>query len=355
MPPASDVASRSNVTLQAKHEYLLNSLETEASKVPELRSKLEKIEGKINRIKKKKAKTEKDRIESYSLERQSETLRQKISALTENQESIEYCLKAMPYLYKYYDSGNDFNKADIYEEFLHSVNPKELPRTLPTNKHPNWCDKCDREKIFDSSEGIIVCHGCGITEYAIVEDSKQSYSDGHIAMTDSNYFSYKKITHFKECIDQCQGRERTVIPKEVFVNLLEKIKKERINDPSKLTQKKIKEYLRDLGYNKYYEHSSYILAKLNGQANLTIPPEIVTRLESMFKAVHGAFKNVRPEDRKNFPSYSYVLHKCIELIGTCDYLLPNFVLLKSDNKLRNIDRIWEQICNELKWQFIPSK
>lgn len=350
--------SQSNITLQAKHECLLNQLESEQTKLPEFKSKLNKIQSKIVKINKKKNKTEKDRVEQYSLERQEEFLKAKINNLNENQESIDYCLNAMPFLYKYYDSGNDANKADIYEEFLHSVNPKELsniPMAGGVHKKINWCNQCNREKVFDSSEGIIVCHGCGITEHAIVEDPKQSYSDGHIAMTDSNYFSYKKITHFKECIEQCQGRERTVIPKEVFTNLLEKIKKERISDPSKLTQKKIKEYLRDLGYNKFYEHSSYILAKLNGNSNMTIPPEIGTRLETMFKAVHGAFKNVRPTDRKNFPSYSYVLHKCIELIGTCDYLLPNFVLLKSDNKLRNIDRIWEQICKELNWQFIPSK
>ena len=60
-----------------------------------------------------------------------------------------------------------------------------------------------------------------------------------------------------------------------------------------------------------------------------------------------------PENRKNFLSYSYVLHKFCELLEL-DELLSHFPLLKSREKLQQQDKIWECICNDLKWQYIPS-
>ena len=37
-----------------------------------------------------------------------------------------------------------------------------------------------------------------------------------------------------------------------------------------------------------------------------------------------------------------------------DDYLPCFPLLKSRDKLKEQDRLWEKICNHLQWQFIPS-
>ena len=60
-----------------------------------------------------------------------------------------------------------------------------------------------------------------------------------------------------------------------------------------------------------------------------------------------------PEERKNFLSYSYVLHKFCELIEL-DELLEHFPYLKSREKLQQQDMIWGKICKELSWQYIPS-
>ena len=56
---------------------------------------------------------------------------------------------------------------------------------------------------------------------------------------------------------------------------------------------------------------------------------------------------------KNFLSYSYVLHKFCELLEF-DNLLEYFPLLKSREKLHQQDLIWEKICKDLNWEFIPS-
>ena len=73
----------------------------------------------------------------------------------------------------------------------------------------------------------------------------------------------------------------------------------------------------------------------------------------MFKEIQGPFMKVWPKERKNFLSYSYVLHKFCELLEL-DHLLEYFPLLKSREKLHQQDVIWKCICQELQWEFIPS-
>ena len=82
-------------------------------------------------------------------------------------------------------------------------------------------------------------------------------------------------------------------------------------------------------------------------------PSHEEKLRHMFKEIQNPFMKYCPENRKNFLSYSYVLHKFCELLEFDD-LLTYFPLLKSREKLQQQDIIWKSICNELKWQYIPS-
>ena len=112
--------------------------------------------------------------------------------------------------------------------------------------------------------------------------------------------------------------------------------------------------MKKLKKNKYYEHIPHIINKLNG-----IPPPVMSReteeeLRRMFKEIQVPFHKFCPERlRKNFLSYSYVLHKFVQLLEL-DEFLPCFMLLKSREKLHQQDKIWKDICKYLNWQFIPS-
>ena len=76
-------------------------------------------------------------------------------------------------------------------------------------------------------------------------------------------------------------------------------------------------------------------------------------LRRMFKEIQVPFHKFCPKERKNFLSYSYVLHKFVQLLEL-DEFIPCFMLLKSREKLHQQDEIWKQICNYLNWEFIPS-
>lgn len=344
-----------NLTLGAKHVEISNFYDKHGDQVPDLQKKLDSSKARLGRLKKKSVfkQSEKERIEIYNLESQIIELQKQIESIADRTEETDYYLNTMEHLYDYYcPSGGHEDRAEIFEQYLKKLDPTYAPKA---KKHDTvyWCHNCNKERKLNRLEGTIVCTNCGLTDHTIIEDNKQSYSDGMVPQ-ESNYFSYKKITHFRECIEQCQGKERTDIPRQVFEKILEKLREEGIRDRSKLNRNKMKEILRELGLNRYYEHIPFILTKLGGQGPPTIPPHIEDRLEQMFKQIQIAFKKCCPENRKNFPSYNYVLHKCVELIGSCDELLEHFPLLKSKQKLQNMDVIWYNICCITGYDFIPS-
>ena len=122
---------------------------------------------------------------------------------------------------------------------------------------------------------------------------------------------------------------------------------------SKLTPKKLRDILKKLDKNKYYEHVPHIINRLNGLPPPTISRETEEELRRMFKEIEETFIKYCPKNRKNFLSYSYVLHKFFQLLELDDFL-PCFMLLKSREKLHQQDLIWKNICEELRWEFIPS-
>lgn len=122
---------------------------------------------------------------------------------------------------------------------------------------------------------------------------------------------------------------------------------------AEITPKKIKEILKRLKSNKYYEHVPHIINKLNGIPIPHFESDLEEKLRTMFKMIQPSFLRHAPIDRKNFLSYSFVLHKFLQLLGKDEYLL-SFPLLKSRDKLYLQDLIFKKICEDLQWQFIPS-
>ena len=131
------------------------------------------------------------------------------------------------------------------------------------------------------------------------------------------------------------------------------LKKNKITNMATLNYDKIKAILKKTKINKYYEHTPYILNRITGKSTPQLSPELEEKLRNMFRDIQGPFIKHSPPNRKNFLSYSYVLHKFLEILGEDEYI-KYFPLLKSREKLHQQDMIWKNICKELKWEFIKS-
>ena len=168
-----------------------------------------------------------------------------------------------------------------------------------------------------------------------------------------SYFAYKRINHFNEWLAQFQAKETTDIPMNVYTDVLKELQKNKHIDISNITNKQIREILKKLKHNKFYEHIPNIINIITGNKAPSLLPQHEELLRNMFKEIQTPFMKHCPEERKNFLSYSYVLHKFCELLEL-DELLKYFPLLKSREKLQQQDRIWKKICQELQWQYIAS-
>ena len=213
------------------------------------------------------------------------------------------------------------------------------------------CNKCKVEMLQNNNCGFLICPKCGIVEKIIVDSDKPSFKEPPKEMTS---FCYKRINHLNEFLAQFQAKETTDIHEDVYNEILMEIKKERITNMALITPEKMRNLLKKIGKNDYYEHIPYIINQLNGLPAPVIAPEIEEIIRGMFKAIQVPFEKYCPDKRKNFLSYNYVMYKFFELLELDEYL-KCFQLLKSRTKLHQQDEIWKKICEDLDWEFIPTQ
>jgi hypothetical protein len=261
---------------------------------------------------------------------------------------------------------NDFFRVEgggggSKEDQLKRMNQTNVQRYL-TNLDPSYiditryvfatdvCRYCHAgEMIPVENEGIMVCNNCSIHVSYLVENEKPSYKE---PPNEACFYAYKRINHFKEILAQFQAKETTQIPPDVLENIKHQIKKERIDLHTQLTDKKAKEILKKLGYNKYYEHIPFIKEKL-GIKPPVMSPELEETLCNLFMEIQGPYAKFCPEDRVNFLNYYYTVYKLCELLDQREFL-PYFPMLKDREKRIEQDEIWKKICEELNWEFVPT-
>ena len=211
------------------------------------------------------------------------------------------------------------------------------------------CRSCNKgEMIPIDHEGVLVCNACSKSIPYLIENEKPSYKEPPKEVC---FYAYKRINHFREILAQFQAKETTQIPDEVIENIKQQIKKERIG-LHQLNNKRAKDILKKLGYNKYYEHIPFIKDKLGIK-----PPIMSSDLEdtlcNLFMEIQGPYAKYCPDDRVNFLNYYYTIYKLCELLDQKQFL-PYFPMLKDREKRIEQDEIWRNICAELDWEYIPT-
>ena len=247
------------------------------------------------------------------------------------------------------DKSTINNDSKNIDKYFNNIT-KSLNNYDEFNYNYELCKKCNNgEIIFVETEGICICNNCSNITKFLIENDKPSYKEPPKEVC---FYAYKRINHLREILAQFQAKETTNIPAEVFENIKNKIKKERI-ELKDLTNSKTKEILKNLGYNKYYEHIPFIKDKLGIK-----PPLMSTELEdtlcNLFNEIQRPYSKYCPSDRVNFLNYYYTLYKLCELLNERKFL-PFFPMLKDRDKRIEQDQIWKKICQELNWKFIPTQ
>ena len=361
---------RDSTTLDKKHKENCIKFKDEKNKLPQKINKIKKLEQELDIINRNKLIFSDNELQiKADILNNLEKLKNEIHIIEENQKELDYYDKTGEIICSYYklrdekknefsesknildyfnrkknnnDDKNNISRTKLFDKYCQRVDGTRTLKDDGSNRI-KYCKECDVEKILDAGESSYVCPTCGDSEEIILDEDRQI----------KEYSPYKRINHFKEWINQFQAKETTEIPENIFLEIINEVNKNRIKDLSKLDREKMKQILKKLGYNNLYEHIPYIINKLSGLPPPTINRHIEMKFIDMFTKIQEPWEKFKPNGRKNFLSYSYVLHKFCLLLEL-DHLLTSFPLLKSIKNLKEQEQVWEKICKNLKWEFISS-
>lgn len=372
--PLKKIKADLRITVDSIHTNQINNIKNNLNEKDNLNEQIKILENKIN--------SEQDFNNKISLQNEIFTLKNKLNKYNSN-EHIEYYLDNGLLLSDYYDNTNKFSNNDIKKEekndkktILHFFENNDNNDNINTNNSDNFdniinnymsnindeyindfkidniniCKNCNKKLTLSFVSSEIICDKCGYTEKICANLDGNSYKD---PIRESTYFVYKRINHFNEHLSTFQAKETTDIPPHVYELIIKFLKKDKNFRIENITHKLLKDALKTLKFNKYYEHIPHIINMISGKSTPFLTRKNEEQLRIMFKDIQTPFQNNCPSDRKNFLSYNYVLHKFCQLLEL-DNLLIHFPLLKSREKLREQDKIWKNICKDLKWEYIPS-
>ena len=360
------VDKKTNITLDEKHKELIDDFR---NKTEEILPKLQKERREL----KKKLKQPNIPVEE-TLDIKDRLLIIKDEIKTIKIAEKDYFLNNSKYVFEYFENKKQIsegkNKTTMLNDFFNvkkkeavDINAKERSNVQKylTNVDETFldinnfvlqtdiCESCNKGELIPvDHEGILVCNNCSNSVRFLVENDKPSYKEPPKEVC---FYAYKRINHFREILAQFQAKETTLIPDEVLENIKLQIKKERIR-LNQITNKKAKEILKKLGYNKYYEHIPFIKDKLGIKPPI-MSAELEERLCNLFTDIQGPYARHCPDDRVNFLNYYYTVYKLCELLDQRQFL-PFFPMLKDREKRIEQDEIWKKICKDLDWEFIPT-
>ena len=357
---------KNHSTLDKKHQENCKKFEKNKSHQNDLTQELTKLKSELEELNKSISFNNDEISKKKELICKIDKIEEKIITL-KSEDRMDYYNKAGDLIFDYYnfrDNDNDkkkvgvsildlmnkkkkkeikkdvIKKSTLFENFCHRVEGIRIKEDDGKNRII-YCKECKIEKILDVYNSAYVCTECGDMETIIMDETIKEYS------------CYKRLSHFKEWLNQFQAKETTDIDDHVYELIVIELKKARITDPKKLNRSRMQKILFKLGYSNLYEHIPYIINKLSGLPPPKISPDIEKKFCNMFKKIQQPWELYKPKNRKNIISYSYIIYKFCELLEL-DHLLPYFPLLKSHKKLMEHDIFWKKCCKHLKWEFYPT-
>jgi hypothetical protein len=378
--------SKYQISILQKHYEKMNFFQNKEKRINDINNKLSKLEKEYAKLQKQLNKDEVEKRKKFetnmSIEKTSGEM-QKLRNLKIKVESdddfnkyiIETCMIIDQYC-KLEDLENNLLQQNTNDEHvsrqLHEIQIQKIDLTNEYNmitednyvsnkiilcKEYIQCDDCNQPRYED---GIyLTCPECGNCVISITQGENPSFKE----LADYEYrpqFTYDKRSHLEDWLRRFQSKENRVIPNDILDKVILEAKKERVRDLNDLSEDKVKKYLKKLGLNDYYDNVIGIINRINGRPPFQLTPEIENKIKIMFSQMQEPYEKYKPQNRKNFLSYSYTLHKIFQILGLHEFS-KYFPLLKSADKLRQQDEIFKKIVDDLaekdktiKWVFYPS-
>ena len=219
-----------------------------------------------------------------------------------------------------------------------------------------FCAGCNNYKNFTIDNNHYICAECGLELGEIC--NLFSYNAINRVNITSKY-TYDRKIHFRDCVNQYQGKQNTIIPEYIYDYLIKIIKSHFLVEKNaklpfpNITKEQLFLFLKDGKYSKYYDDIALIHYKITN-----IKPPDISHIESKLIADFDILTNLydikfrknKKFARKNFINTQYVLYQLLR-----KYKFPckssDFNILKTVERKTFHDNICHQLFTELKWNF----
>lgn len=235
------------------------------------------------------------------------------------------------------------------------------------NKSPTkkvGCKQCKsvQEFIFNEYNNVEICEYCGTQE----EKSYKSSCYKDISRINiSNKYTYERRIHFKDCINQYQGKQNSTIDPRVYKDIEKQLELHGLlegkeGDPktirfSKINKEHILVFLKETGHSKNYEDIVLIYHKLTGKKvdDIShIEDKLMEDFDQISNVYDQKFKFTGKIDRKSFINTQYVL---FQLLRRHKYPCKreDFNMLKTLDRKSFHDDIVKEIFEHIGFNFTP--
>jgi hypothetical protein len=344
------------------------SFENESKKLPQYKERLEELEKTFHATHlPPRARTE--------LEKSITELKDNIAKIESNEGLNFYIIETAELLQKYRQmlktpvklsfcgkpKQDDKEKTEIVHKYLEIAQKYYKVEIKPIEKKFKLvCDCCANKRNFATEENAYICLECGAQQEILQHTT--SYKDADRVNISAKY-TYDRKVHFRDCINQYQGKQNCSIEQKVYDQLEDIFDRHHllVGDKStkrethfgKITKEHILMFLKELGFPKHYENVTLIHYNMTGKK-----PDDISYLEDKLLAdfdilVETYDKNFKNKvDRVNFISTQYVLYQLLQRHKhVCRK--EDFVILKTMDRKSFHDSVCRELFGILGWNFTP--
>ena len=211
----------------------------------------------------------------------------------------------------------------------------------------NLCIDWNVVKTIDYKRLTLVCTKCGLCEYYPVYVA--SYN--HTMQPLRRKCIYKRSDNFKAILNQFFYGGKRVVPDDIMKTIRDEIHNEtNVLYPYEipLTIPILECILKRNELSMYKDSIYFIYFKLSGGSFSHITPKEYNTILNAFNVISSIYDKYKPNDRKSFLNFSFVLKKLLIMLGKVEYAkyIPQ---LKTHSKWKELERVWELITKDREW------
>lgn len=303
-------------------------------------------------------------------------LQKKIRDIT-NQETYNfYIMESLPIIQEYQkillkpvkisfmgrskvDNTEKHNLIIEYLKIAKKYEQIEIPNIPVLTKK---CNECQEKNFQINDFSSNICLNCGKQDDVITNHS--SFRDAERVNFTTRY-KYDRKVHFRDCINQFQGKQNCVIPQKVYDDLVFQFEAHHLLEGDEHTPKEIRfqnikkehiyMFLKETYHREHYENVNLIHKHLTGAEQHDISHlenQLMHDFDLLTEVYDLKYKKNKKIERKNFINTQYVLYQLLRR-HKYNCKKEDFNIIKTVDRKAFHDRICKDLFEGLGWNFTP--